>query len=359
LFGAPLPNGNAAAGYVSFRGNQGSCLSCHTLPTGLGVAFTNNATGSTVPYIGTNGEHHVSLVPRLEGGLPAKTAQFRNILDKVGMDGASTQSRAGFGFGHDGSSDTLVRFVMAEGGFTTNQSSQFLANFVAFLLSVSGADLAVATNSGPLRVGPASQDVPAGVGRQFTLIAPQHVPLLDSMLALAYSPTSRLDIIAKGSPEGSARGWFYDRSAGLFQSDRRNERVSAEALIGLAKAGSEITFTLVAQGTGLRLGIDRDSDGVYDGDELDAGTDPADPQSYLRIESVLLGGPANGELLLGFNAASNHTYTVLSRDRFDSGPWSRWVDVGAHPSNRLVTLTNGLPGGAESRAFRLVTPQAP
>lgn len=359
LSGAQLPNGNAAAGYVSIRGNQGSCISCHTLPTGLGIEFTNNAAGSTAPYIGAKGEHHVSLVSRFEGGLPAKTAQFRNILDKVGMDAASTQSRAGFGFGHDGGADTLVRFVIAEGGFTTNQSPQFLANFVSFLLSVSGSDLAVATNSGPLRVGPASQDVPAGVGRQVTLIAPQHVPLLDSMLALAYSPTSRLDLIAKGSPTGSARGWFYDRSVGLFQSDRRNEKVSAEALIGLANAGSEITFTLVAQGTGQRLGIDRDSDGVYDGDELDAGTNPADPQSYLRIESVLLGGPANGELLLSFTAASNHTYTVLSRDRFDSGPWSRWVDVVAHPSNRFVTLTNGLSGGAESRAFRLVTPQAP
>src|SRR6185295_9693750 len=107
-----------------------------------------------------------------------------------------------------------------------------------------------------------------------------------------------------------------DRSVGLFQSDRRNERVSAEALIDLADAGSEITFTLVAQGTGQRLGIDRDSDGVYDGDELDAGTNPADPQSYFRIESVTLGGQANSELLLSFTAASNHTYTVQSRDGF-------------------------------------------
>ncbi len=358
LAGAPLPNGNAASGYQSFRSGSGACITCHTLPTGLGIEYTNNATGSTVPFIGTNGEHHVSLVARLEGGLPAKTAQFRNILDKIGMDGASTQSRAGFGFGHDGGSDTLVRFVIAEGRLT-NQSAQLVANLVSFLLSVSGSDLAPATNAGLLRIGPASQDVPAGLGRQLTLDAPQHLPLLDSMLALAYSPTSRLELIAKSSAAATERGWFYDRGAGLFQSDRRNEKVSAEALIGLAAAGSEITFTLVAQGTGLRLGIDRDSDGVYDGDELDAGTNPADPQSYLRIESVMLGGLANGELHLSFTAVSNRTYTVQSRDRFDSGPWSRWVDVVASPSTRLVTLTNGLPIGAGSRAFRLVTPQAP
>src|SRR6266542_1046250 len=357
LAGAPLPNGNAAAGYLSFRNNS-SCISCHTLPTGLGIDFTNNAAGSTVPFIGTNGENHVALVQRLEGGLPAKTAQFRNMLDKVGMDGASTQSRAGFGFGHDGGSDTLVRFVVAEGG-STNRTDQFVANLVAFLLSVPGSDLPPATNSGPLRPGPASQDVPAGVGRQITLDAPVRGPLLDAMLQLADSPTSRVDLIAKGSQGGSARGWFYDRSAGVFQSDRRNETLSAEGLIDLAGVGSETTFTLVARGTGQRLGIDRDSDGMYDGDELDTGTNPADPQSNLRIESIIPGGPSHGELLLSFTAVSNHTYTVQFRDRFDSGPWSRWVDVVAYPSNRFVTLTNSLPADAESRAYRLVTPQAP
>ena len=357
LTGAPLPNGDAKAGYLNFR-TTGSCISCHTTPTGLGIDFTNNAAGSTVPFIGTNGENHVALVQRLEGGLPAKTAQFRNMLDKVGMDGASTQSRAGFGFGHDGGSDTLVRFVIAEGGFT-NRTDQFVANLVAFLLSVPGSDLPPATNSGPLRPGPASQDVPAGVGRQITLDSPVRGPLLDAMLKLADSPTSRVDLIAKGSQGGSARGWFYDRSAGVFQSDRRNETLPAEALIDLAGAGSEITFTLVSRGTGQRLGIDRDSDGMYDGDELDTGTNPADPQSNLRIESIILGGPSNGELLLSFTAVSNHTYTVQFRDRFDSGPWSRWVDVVAYPSNRFVTLTNSLPADAESRAYRLVTPQAP
>ncbi len=357
LAGTPLPNGNAAAGYLSFRNNS-SCISCHTLPTGLGIDFTNNAAGSTVPFIGTNGENHVALVQRLEGGLPAKTAQFRNMLDKVGMDGASTQSRAGFGFGHDGGSDTLVRFVIAEGG-STNRTDQFLANLVAFLLSVPGSDLPPATNSGPLRPGPASQDVPAGVGRQITLNSPVRGPLLDAMLKLADSPTSRVDLIAKGSQGGSARGWFYDRSAGVFQSDRRNETLSAEGLIDLAGVGSETTFTLVARGTGQRLGIDRDSDGMYDGDELDTGTNPADPQSNLRIESIIPGGPSHGELLLSFTAVSNHTYTVQFRDRFDSGPWSRWVDVVAYPSNRFVTLTNSLPADAESRAYRLVTPQAP
>jgi len=39
----------------------------------------------------------------------------------------------------------------------------------------------------------------------------------------------------------------------------------------------EITYTCVPLGSGRRIGIDRDEDGVLDGDEAQAGSDPADP----------------------------------------------------------------------------------
>jgi hypothetical protein len=39
----------------------------------------------------------------------------------------------------------------------------------------------------------------------------------------------------------------------------------------------EITYTCVPVGSGRRIGIDRDEDGVLDGDEADAGSDPANP----------------------------------------------------------------------------------
>ena len=40
-----------------------------------------------------------------------KSSQLRSLLDKVGMDGSITNSRAGFGFLHDGRVDTLTRFL--------------------------------------------------------------------------------------------------------------------------------------------------------------------------------------------------------------------------------------------------------
>jgi len=39
----------------------------------------------------------------------------------------------------------------------------------------------------------------------------------------------------------------------------------------------------VPPGSGIRIGIDRDLDGFYDRDELDAGSDPADPASRPRV----------------------------------------------------------------------------
>jgi hypothetical protein len=109
--------------------------------------------------------------------------------------------------------------------------------------------------------------------------------LFDAMLALARSPTSRVDLIGKMLKDGLARGWFYDRVANRFQSDRQVESVSANELAGLAGSGSEVTFTLVPRGTGMRLGIDRDLDGSFDRDELDRATNPEDRSLLPRIIS--------------------------------------------------------------------------
>lgn len=44
-----------------------------------------------------------------------------------------------------------------------------------------------------------------------------------------------------------------------------------------ATSGQELTYTCVPPGSGLRIGVERDSDSAFDGDEVDAGTDPANP----------------------------------------------------------------------------------
>ena len=47
-----------------------------------------------------------------------------------------------------------------------------------------------------------------------------------------------------------------------------------------AVPGQELTYTATPVPDATRVGIDRDEDGHFDRDELDAGTDPTNPASY-------------------------------------------------------------------------------
>jgi hypothetical protein len=63
----------------------------------------------------------------------------------------------------------------------------------------------------------------------------------------------------------------------LFRSDRASEPLVSEATLRgqSATSGQELTYTCVPPGSGVRVGLDRDEDGVFDRDELDVGGDPA------------------------------------------------------------------------------------
>ena len=65
-----------------------------------------------------------------------------------------------------------------------------------------------------------------------------------------------------------------------------------------------------------------------------------------------------GSVILQFLATSNRTYTLLYKPTLNAVQWSKLTDLGAHPTNRVVTLTNTIPGDA-SRFYRLVTPLQP
>ena len=54
----------------------------------------------------------------------------------------------------------------------------------------------------------------------------------------------------------------------IFQSDHLDQHYTYEQLKHIAeKKGQELTFTCVPPGSGFRIGIDRDEDGIYDTDE--------------------------------------------------------------------------------------------
>jgi len=292
--GAPLPAGNAQAGQNTFRQTTApvDCIVCHTLPTGLGTDMRFNGFQWQQVPLGANSAHHIASI-ELErtAGLPFKVPSLRNLFDKFGMDLVHTNSRAGFGFFHDGGVDTLVRFVQDAFSITNDQTT---ADLTAFLVSFTGSDLIAGSLTDKNRSpGVPSLDTPAAVGRQLTIQDSAQVALLDSMIALANASTSHVDLVAKGFKDGLARGWFFDRTSGNFLSDRQGEIYSPAALRALAGVRNEQTYTIVPRGAGRRIGIDRDGDGYLDREELDFGSDPANPLSLATNTPPRLGAVTN------------------------------------------------------------------
>jgi hypothetical protein len=223
---------------------------------------------------GPDGERHHALVS-VDGStnVSMKVPQLRNLGEKVGFDMTQPSNRAGFGFLHDGSVDSLARFV-AEPVFNV-ESDQDVADVVAFLLSFSGSDLPVGSPDVLSELpGPASRDTHAAVGAQVTLGGGGDPARLDAMLALARA--GAVDLVA----HGGGRGWWFDEAGDRFQSDRNGETVSESELRALARPGYEITWTVVPLDTGRRLGIDRDNDGIGDATERERGTGPEDASPF-------------------------------------------------------------------------------
>ena len=106
-------------------------------------------------------------------------------------------------------------------------------------------------------------------------------PRIDLFIARAEVSPTECDLVVKGVLNGEARGWRYRPLLNNFQSDRAAEVALTDAQLRqiAATPGQALTYTCVPPGSGVRVGIDRDEDGFFDRDELDAGSDPADPAS--------------------------------------------------------------------------------
>ncbi len=344
--GAPLPNGNATNGLAAFQNAAtDGCILCHTLPTGLGTDMKFVINRWVQFPISTNSSHHSALVqiPR-SSNLPFKIPELRNLADKMGMNLDATNNRAGFGFNHDGSVDTVVRFL--QDSFAINDDHQ-TADMMAFLLSLPGSDLPAGVISNPNdSPGLPSLDVPASVGRQITISNSTDVPLIDSMIALAHTGTNRVDVVVKGMEAGLARGWFFNRTLNAFQSDRKTEVLSAASLRALAAVGSEQTYTVVPAGSGERIGIDRNADGIFDRDALDL----AQLQAGLNVSSLIVG--TNGTTL-SWTSIPGLSYKVQFKTNLTDAAWTDLFAFATAPSTNFSQTDTNLAANI-SRFYRLV-----
>jgi len=295
------------AGHDLFFGERSdsffNCNGCHVLDRDGNRAF---AEVQKPGFFGTDGQFS------FEGESQFfKIPHLRNLYQKVGMfgmpppplppfvseelaeqiaplgsllflpfanDGFLGDQVRGFGFLHDGSVDTVFRFISTD-LFTPRPPGTIpiLDPRTPPELLVDGKDpgnvglpippndpitprrhletflLAFDSNLAPI------------VGQQVTLTATnQAVAAPRLALMMARAGQGECDLVAKRQ----GRGYLY-QAPGLFRSDRRQDALLTDAqLRALAFANKgEITYTCVPPGSGRRIGIDRDEDGVLDGDE--------------------------------------------------------------------------------------------
>ncbi|HWU89324.1 MAG TPA: beta-propeller fold lactonase family protein [Kofleriaceae bacterium] len=283
-----VPTPDQAAGRQLFMSTNGgipacldgncptlTCNSCHTLDPAANP-------GSAAPgFFGTTGSSSFAFNEQL-----FKIPHFRNLYQKVGMFGnpdtpgflpgdndfKGDQVR-GFGFTHDGHIDTVFRFHhgisfseeitgVGNGGLPSGPEGEVMRRQIeAFML-------AFPTNLAPI------------VGQQITLSAASSSAVGARIdLLRQRAEAGECELVAKTALLEGEVGFVYV-GAGRFQSDRRAQPpVGDAALRALAAHASPVTYTCVPPGAGRRIGVDRDGDGAWDGDERDAHTDPADPTS--------------------------------------------------------------------------------
>ncbi len=273
--------------------------------------LTCNQCHTAVPGNGTGTNRLLIPAQALQESQDFKVPQLRGLYQKTGLQRAPGEQLTGYGFAHDGNFDSLFSFL---------HSAVFqFRNGDADRRDVEAFVLAFDTGTAPA-VG---LQVTVNASNKTTQAVTDRVSLLVTQAGL-----HNCDLIVKGIFNGQRRGFVYNSlgpGLGSFQTDRSGEPIlSQQALIQAAGAGAELTFTGVPVGAGRRLGIDRNEDGVLDGD-ASAGAFNIGGQvtalngSPVADVTVTINGPA-GPLNAQTDASGRYVFTNLAGGAYTITP---------------------------------------
>jgi len=283
-----------------------ACTTCHTGPPGPGsdrLIFARQA---------------------LQESQDFKVPHLRNMYQKQSFNNApGAASIGGFGFLHDGMDPNLFVFVSRPvfGSFASDTTRK--NNLNAFVLCF---DTGMAPTVGYARTLVATNVNTAGISNDWSLLEAQAAGGVN------------INLIVKGTIDGQRRGLLYQPGPNSYQLDSTNYApLTRVQLVAKVQAGDTLTITGVPPGSGQRMGLDRDLNGVLDGDE---------PLPRLQIAH------ASGNTVLHWplNAAgfSLETATNLAADSWNT------VTAAVQIENNSNFVTNAPASGA--RYFRLRMP---
>jgi YVTN family beta-propeller protein len=232
--------GNAEAGRNTFLNDlyqpaplSLTCNRCHAVPN-----------GSTPTIVAAQA---------LQESQDFKVPHLRNVYQKLNVNfAAGAQSVGGFGLIHDGMDPDLFTFLSREVFGTFANDTVRKRNLDAF---VQCFDTGTAPAVGYAQTLTA-QNIDAGN-------RPADWTLLESQAALG-----NVSVVIKGTINGKYRGLVYQPVSLNYKPDATNLAAMTRAeLRASVLAGDTLTIMGVTPGAGTRLGIDRNGDGILDGDE--------------------------------------------------------------------------------------------
>ena len=247
-------------------------------------------------FFGTGGDASFENEPQI-----FKIPHFRNLYQKVGMfgmpnvdfnlsgDGSHMGDQVrGTGYVHDGATDTLFRFFTADvfqnPGLVTGDPNVGFDGGNPQRRDVEDALLAFDSDLAPI------------VGQQVTLDDSNfaevsgRLSLLEQRAGTSFvsavlgGVTTECDLVAHGFWNGFGRSALYDPDNDNYILDSIAESpISAAAMRTMAQVpGQATTFTCVPPGSGLRIALDRDGDGMLNYNESQSSLDPSNPGSVLQ-----------------------------------------------------------------------------
>jgi DNA-binding beta-propeller fold protein YncE len=268
-----------------------NCNGCHVFDRNANAGATDHP-----GFFGTDGRLSFELEPQL-----FKVPHLRNQYQKVGMFGSSPDANMvgtvlhqlnpafpelnpalpavrGFGFQHDGALGTLEHFFTGQVFIQVPQGIPAQLNGVdvpanpfgipLFTFASNGAPTGLDMSGFTLRRAIVSfvlafdSNMKAIVGQQVTLTAANGAAVQARIALLeARAAAGDCDLVVKGFAQGREKGYVY--SGGVFVSSNGSlSEAQLKALVG--PTTDALTFTAVPPGSGWRIGLDRNGDGLAD-----------------------------------------------------------------------------------------------
>lgn len=270
--------------------------------TFLNEPFTSNITCNTCHAANPGPGSNKTIIPDsiLQEQQGFKVPHLRNIYQKISLNNAAgAASIGGFGLLHNGSDPNIPAFLSKPVFQSFANDSVRKANLNAFLLCFD-------TGTAPA-VGYALTITAANVDK--TTVAS------DWTVLESQATGGNIDLIVKGTINGQRMGLLYRPASNDYQTDKTGVGPFTRSQLRQSiLAGDTLTPMGVPQGSGVRMGIDRNLDGVLDND---AGAPPPATVS-MRIADIFT-TDSSGNPKTTFTRGQTIFWRVLVNDQNSSG----------------------------------------